>query len=781
MNKIRGSILLKSIAFILQQTFILVISLTVFVGATYWNYEDASFDAVERDDFTETNYYKRLVEDNIYGLLDYISYCGKFESDGQYDSSKIVDINDYIQNDRITNQVTISLGYTIEQLLEWKEKGFTYHAESIVIPGDSPNISAEDATTLGTDNAITVSRLNELFPNSSGLSLPAYAESKDIDYQDLCDSIEDAADRLESEIVEYKTQVSSFKANNTNLRYAILNNDNSVFYTNLDTNSIEEGINEITQLGSYVLLDSTKADFTSNLFYAKENLNHYLNTLYLENKSCILVIGVDTTFPVLDTFAKENHQYQNMEGWFQMLLKLLIISIIGFIFCVFYLSAAAGHKKNSPQLVRTSFEKIKTEPAALLICIPEIFLYYNLVSIFSGISLPTVNLVNLTRIGALVLCISIIFTIGYMSFLRRLKLGTLLTDSFLYCIYSFTKKLFINRRATVKVLMTYGTFLFLLFLSMALSGPVKNILVLIVCFLFGLYLLSEALERRHILNGIKKIVSGDLEFQIKTQTLHHENKVLGENINKISEGFHNAVETSIHNERLKTDLITNVSHDIKTPLTSIINYVTLLKRTPIEDKQVVQYISILEEKSQRLKHLTEDLVEASKISSGNITLTMERLNFVELIHQTSGEFTEKFEARHLTLITTLPDEPVIIVADGRRIWRVLENIYNNAGKYAMEHTRIYADLSIYDKYAIFSLKNISSQPLNIKAEELTKRFIRGDISRSTEGSGLGLSIAKNLTELQGGIFEIYLDGDLFRATIKMPSCSERYNEPQTSL
>lgn len=769
MNTIRGSILLKSAALILQQIFILIISLTILVGVTYWNYENASFDAVERDDFTETNYYKRLVEENIYSLLNYIDYCGKFESNGGYDSLRIVDINDYILNDRITNEVTISLGYTIEQLLEWKKDGFFYHTESIVIPNDT-NMPPEEGAVPSTETAITVSRLNEPFPNSSGLSLSAYATSRNLDYQDLCNSIENAANKLESEIIEYKTQVSSFKSNNTNLRYAIMDNDNSVFYTNLNTNSIEEGINTITQLGSYVLLDSTKADFTSNLFYAKENLNHYLNTLYLENKSCILVIGVDTTFPVLDTFSRENRQYQNMEGWFQILVKLLIISILGFIISSFYLSAAAGHKKNSSQLVLTPLEKIKTELAILFICIPEIILYHNLVSIFSGGALPAMNLMNLVRIGSIILSMSIIFTTGYLSLLRRLKLGTLLTNSFIYFFYCFIKKLFANIIPALKVLITYGVFLLFLFLSMAFSHPFKSILLFIICLLFGIYLLLESFERRYILNGIKRIVSGDLEFQINTQALHHENKTLGENINKISEGFHNAVETSIHNERLKTDLITNVSHDIKTPLTSIINYVTLLKRTPIENEQIIQYINILEEKSQRLKHLTEDLVEASKISSGNITLTMERLNFVELIHQTSGEFTEKFEKKNLTLITTLPDEAVMIEADGRRIWRVLENIYNNAEKYAMENTRIYADLSIHEQYAVFSLKNISSQPLNIKAEELTKRFIRGDISRSTEGSGLGLSIAKNLTELQNGIFEIYLDGDLFRATIRMPCC-----------
>ena len=222
-------------------------------------------------------------------------------------------------------------------------------------------------------------------------------------------------------------------------------------------------------------------------------------------------------------------------------------------------------------------------------------------------------------------------------------------------------------------------------------------------------------------------------------------------------------------DQLRVDLITNVSHDIKTPLTSIINYVDLLKQENFEDPKIQRYIEVLEQKSQRLKTLTEDVVEASKVSSGNITLEFMNINLVEMIQQTSGEFAEKFMARELKEVLNLPKEEVIIQADGRRLWRVLSNIYNNAAKYAMKGTRVYADLWKENGKAYFSLKNISEQPLNIPADELTERFIRGDVSRSTEGSGLGLSIAQSLTEMQGGKFELYLDGDLFKVTITFPS------------
>ena len=223
--------------------------------------------------------------------------------------------------------------------------------------------------------------------------------------------------------------------------------------------------------------------------------------------------------------------------------------------------------------------------------------------------------------------------------------------------------------------------------------------------------------------------------------------------------------------RISTDAMNEAASyikSIKTPLTSIINYVALLKRENIENEKAKNYIDVLEQKSQRLKHLTEDLVEASKISSGNIKLECMQIQMQEMIYQAGGEFADKFELKGLTLIENLPSEPLYIRADGRRLWRVLENLYNNVAKYAMENTRVYVDLLDLGTEIKFSIKNISEQRLNIEAKDLTERFIRGDISRSTEGSGLGLSIAKNLTELQGGKFYIYLDGDLFRVTITFP-------------
>ncbi len=243
---------------------------------------------------------------------------------------------------------------------------------------------------------------------------------------------------------------------------------------------------------------------------------------------------------------------------------------------------------------------------------------------------------------------------------------------------------------------------------------------------------------------------------------------LAEEVNGIGQGLMNAVEENLKSERLKTELVTNVSHDIKTPLTSIINYISLIKMEGTWNQNVENYVGILEKKSERLKQLTEDLVEISKITSGNIMLDMQPINMVELICQTGGEFNEIFEDVGLTIITRLPKEPVMILADGSRLWRVVQNLYNNVAKYALKDTRVFVELKMERGIAEFSIKDISAQGIHKSAQDLSERFVRGDESRGTEGNGLGLSIARNLTNLMGGTFEINLDGDLFTVSITFP-------------
>ena len=264
--------------------------------------------------------------------------------------------------------------------------------------------------------------------------------------------------------------------------------------------------------------------------------------------------------------------------------------------------------------------------------------------------------------------------------------------------------------------------------------------------------------------AIQNISEGDLNIQVEVEG-DDEFAMMAASLNRMEADIRELMDKERESERTKNELITNVAHDLRTPLTSIINYVDLIKREKPQDPTIQKYLEVLDQKSQRLKTLTEDLVEASRASSGNIKLDMANIDIVELVQQTNGEFEEKYAIRHLDIVTTLPNEVILIEADGRRLWRVLENLYNNAFKYAMEGTRVYVGIEDRDSEVVFSIKNVSATPLNISPDELTERFVRGDTSRTTEGSGLGLSIAKDLTQLQGGRFEITIDGDLFKAEL----------------
>ncbi len=281
-------------------------------------------------------------------------------------------------------------------------------------------------------------------------------------------------------------------------------------------------------------------------------------------------------------------------------------------------------------------------------------------------------------------------------------------------------------------------------------------------------LVHQMLERFKITKGMEELAAGNLDYQVDAVGFTSENRGTADVFNSVREGIKHAVEVEMKSERLKTDLITNVSHDIKTPLTSIINYVDILKKEDFEDERIAGYIDILDRKSQRLKQLTEDLVEASKISSGVITLDIQEINLKQLLQQAVGEFDEKFRERNLDLVLNLTEKDMKIQADGRRMYRVIENLLNNAVKYSMPGSRVYVSGESQGRKVSFTMKNMSEQVLNFSAEELTERFVRGDVSRTTEGSGLGLEIAKNLTTMQGGDLKLYLDGDLFKVTVSFP-------------
>ena len=297
----------------------------------------------------------------------------------------------------------------------------------------------------------------------------------------------------------------------------------------------------------------------------------------------------------------------------------------------------------------------------------------------------------------------------------------------------------------------------------------------LITFWFGKHLvvvplvLYVALMLRKLQKGGKALAAGDLGYQVDTKRMFWDFKRHGENLNSIGEGMTAAVEQRLKSERMKTELITNVSHDIKTPLTSIINYADLIEKEQCDNSTITEYAGVLHRQSDRLKRLIDDLVEASKASTGNLEVLLEPCEVGVMLTQTAGEYEHKLQEKDLVLVTNQPERPIKIMADGRRLWRVFDNLMNNVCKYAQRSTRVYLTLEEKNGQAIISFKNISREPLNLSADELLERFVQGDASRKSEGNGLGLSIAKSLTELQNGTMELTTDGDLFKVVLKFPT------------
>ena len=270
-----------------------------------------------------------------------------------------------------------------------------------------------------------------------------------------------------------------------------------------------------------------------------------------------------------------------------------------------------------------------------------------------------------------------------------------------------------------------------------------------------------------LLKGIETMSKGDLNYKIDTRFLYGSFREFGEELNDLAQAAKLAAEQQMKSERMKTELITNVSHDIKTPLTSIINFVDLMKK-PHSEAEGEEYLAVLDRQSQRLKKLIEDLMDMSKASSGTMAVDLSRIDAVEAVNQALGEFSDKLDRARLTPVFRHPETPVMMMADGKHLWRILSNVLNNAVKYALQDTRLYVDLMSLDGNAVIAIKNISREQLNVGADELMERFVRGDASRNTEGSGLGLHFAKSLVELQKGQMHLMVDGDLFKVTIVIP-------------
>ena len=747
----------KAILAHLLFSLLVVIGVSVMYNNTHYG---EGIGWIANESYEDTPDFAGQLKSDIDDIFNYVKYKEVFETNGKLDYSKFII--------RVADGPGTTKDFTLDEMIRHAKSQGYYLNEQFKVSGGHPNNKTGEEL-----NYQVVYRAYE-------------PDFKAAEPGDSFQSIDQLSYEVLSHLGNYYRFYYRFIQNPGNLKFEIQYQNTDKDYK-LYTNFPGKTVDEFKSLGKYLYVTGEALYVDSNLTSVPKNVSPELEKMNpYNNGNYHMSVAVNTSYPYKDAYYQAAESYDQMRLFYIVGMICLALGILGCaatLYMLVLLTGAPEEQNSSPLMQR--MDRLPAEISLVLylaacgiaLLISQL-IFFKIIHLF----LSTEN----WYYGELVIKVLILYVTGVsavLNLLKQYKSGVLWKNSLLNKGVRTLLLYFKHHRFTTRIMITYSLFLifnvvmimafsFLLFTyndleSRILMGAVAVLFLLLDLWVFH-QMYKNAWQTDQINQALLNISNGNTTYKIDTKLFYGKERELAENINHISTGLETALQEKVRSERLKADLITNVSHDIKTPLTSIINYVDLIKREKIQDPRIQGYLEVLEQKSQRLKTLTEDLVEASKASSGNLKLDMTSIDFVELIYQTNGEFEEKFALRHLELVSTLPDDAMLIEADGRYLWRVLENLYNNAFKYAMEHSRVYVDITKEEENILFTIKNISENPLNIRADELTERFVRGDVARTTEGSGLGISIAKSLTELQGGQFQLYIDGDLFKATVAFP-------------
>ncbi len=494
------------------------------------------------------------------------------------------------------------------------------------------------------------------------------------------------------------------------------------------------------------------------------------------NSDDSIISYINADFPQSDELAMANRLMELIYSWRFVIIAVFVLCLLGITGLFVFLLCAAGHRAGHEEIVPGLLTKVPLDLLlAALISAAAIILAAVVEGIYLGNDVAQLILVGCGVIASGMLCVAFL-----CDFAIRVKLGKWWRCSLIYMALALLRKfcrslmkgmnyVFIDKLPFIwKSAALFGGVCIIEIFFLLMSDGDTEVYV-VFWFIEHVLLLGAAiyvtLALQRLQRGAKALAAGELSAQVSTEHLVWDFKGHAEDLNSIGLGMSRAVDERLKSERLKTELITNVSHDIKTPLTSIINYSDLICREEQGSEKIAEYARVLHRQSERLKKLIEDLTEASKASTGSIEVFLAPCEGGVLLEQAAGEYEQRLKDCGLELIVKQPEEAVRIMADGRHIWRVFDNLMNNVCKYAQPGTRVYLSLEKKQGKAVFSIKNTSRYALDISADELMERFARGDSSRSTEGSGLGLSIARSLTQLQKGELELTVDGDLFKVCL----------------
>ncbi len=753
-----------------------------------WSYSGLSLSGMNRS-FEETDLFCETIEGIVLEKISAQQDIRLFETNGEYNELREIDIGQYFSDSTQGQEPNPNTTYYIGDLIEFGEDGAGRLLSRIntltTRNGDNP--SAGRALY---DEALS---LETIYP-VSGHSLADYAQiasNPDAalieNYRILCETSMDIAARYRNYQEMIEGGEDPVKAP-SNVYYYVEDYNAGARYTNLGVKSLVAARTLVQEKEHVRLLFEGDRRYNIMVSAADDSANDHAALYFMQSRftgnSESVLIAYDSSFSAGDELRDSELFYRKRKPY---LIGAVVAAIVGGLAVLFLLGRCVidafrektnGGGNNVRWEYPATLETLPTEIAfgiIVMLCIGWWMACGRAIAYVGGYSDLRDRLLFC---GAM--CVEYwIALAGLLSMIRRLKGGALWRNSVIYTVIMSGRQVYSARRSSEKLVIAYVGFVILNLVFGLIGGLPGGIMALTLNLAALLYLMRDVVGSKSVREGLEQISRGKLDYRINTQVLTGESREMGEAVNEMGEGLQRSVSAMLEHERLKSELITNVSHDLKTPLTSIMNYVDLLKREPLPEGKAREYLDILDGKTRRLKQLTEDLIEVSRIQSGNVKLDLQPLRLWDFLQQACGEFEDRFAQNDLKLDlarqgadgeegTGENNEIIVILADGAQLWRIFENLLGNAAKYSRPGTSVAVRIFHQGPDIVAAVRNVPAAAVTQSAEELEERFTRGDSSRSSEGSGLGLSIAKSLTEYMGGTFSLTVGEELFETRVAFP-------------
>lgn len=725
--------------------------------------------------FEETAIFLRDTEDIIRREVNSSINEALFTTDGETDLNKEIDIRQYVSGVTDEANRNENLTYRLSDLINYYPRiSKLREALESVLASREPGRSQNDIETW--EDLANATESCEIILPVSGKTLAETARASQTPFETLLEYYQNLVVSTEDIYERYKSYVESRDArknsgNNfapSNIVYYIENMTTKQAYTNLGVKGVAAARTAIAEdPGLTFLFDGVRTMdvmvANTELGLNEEATTKFMNTVFQGSNERV-TIAVNRSYPAGDELRNDYLAYQKRRPAVTLALVCGGIALAMLVVLFVMSVLTTGKSSRDVQLELKGFDLIATEIAAgICLLIGLSWFYLSRMILRTFIPDPYRN----AWIVVMVVCEYEIILWSLLSLVRRIRQNSLWHTSVTYMIIRVSSQVLEARAASTKMLAAYVMFMVLNFLFLRFFGTIGIISVLVLDMAILLYLVRDQLGKLSVKAGLRELSQGKLDYRIDTTSLNGDSLEMANAVNEMGDGLQHAVDSMIKSERLKAELITNVSHDLKTPLTSIISYVDLLKREKLDNERAKEYIDILERKSLRLKSLITDLIDASKISSGNVELHMATLDLRSMVQMAVGEFEDRFEQVPLKTEITAR-QSYYVQADGEMLWRVLDNLLGNIAKYALPDSTVKILIREEDGKAVCSFENRSRELLSKSAQELEERFVRGDESRNSEGSGLGLSIARSLTELMGGEFQVETTAEDFRASVIFP-------------